>query len=101
MDARHVRALKAGKLIRVEGLTKRFGGIAAVDGVDLEIAAGEIFCLLGPSGCGKTTLLRCLGGFEAPDAGRIAIEGADVTRAPPWERPVNTVFQSYALFPHL
>ncbi len=88
-------------MIRVEGLAKRFGGIPAVDGVDLEISAGEIFCLLGPSGCGKTTLLRCIGGFETPDEGRILIDGTDATQAPPWERPVNTVFQSYALFPHM
>ncbi len=88
-------------MIRVEGLSKRFGGIAAVDGVDLDIAAGEIFCLLGPSGCGKTTLLRCIGGFETPDEGRILLDGSDVTRAPPWSRPVNTVFQNYALFPHM
>jgi len=88
-------------LIRVEGLTKRFGGIPAVDGVDLEIGQGEIFCLLGPSGCGKTTLLRCIGGFEAPDAGRVLLDGHDVTGHAPWLRPVNTVFQSYALFPHL
>ncbi len=88
-------------MIRVEGLVKRFGGIAAVDGVDLEISAGEIFCLLGPSGCGKTTLLRCIGGFETPDEGRILLDGSDVTRVPPWSRPVNTVFQNYALFPHL
>jgi len=88
-------------LIRVERLAKRFGGIAAVDGVDLDIAAGEIFCLLGPSGCGKTTLLRCIGGFETPDEGRILLDGSDVTQAPPWSRPVNTVFQNYALFPHM
>ncbi len=88
-------------MIRVEGLAKRFGGIAAVDGVDLDIAPGEIFCLLGPSGCGKTTLLRCIGGFEIPDAGRILLDGSDVTRVPPWSRPVNTVFQNYALFPHM
>ena len=88
-------------MIRLTGVAKSFGGPAAVDGVDLEIGEGEIFCLLGPSGCGKTTLLRLIGGFEAPDAGRIELDGQDVTDAPPWARPVNTVFQSYALFPHL
>jgi ABC-type Fe3+/spermidine/putrescine transport system ATPase subunit len=88
-------------LIRVERLTKRFGGVLAVDGVDLEIGQGEIFCLLGPSGCGKTTLLRCIGGFEVPDEGRILLDGQDITGLAPWLRPVNTVFQSYALFPHL
>jgi putrescine transport system ATP-binding protein len=88
-------------MIRLSGVAKSFGGPAAVDGVDLEIGEGEIFCLLGPSGCGKTTLLRLIGGFEAPDAGTIELDGRDVTQAPPWARPVNTVFQSYALFPHL
>jgi len=88
-------------MIRLTGVAKSFGGPAAVDGVDLEIGEGEIFCLLGPSGCGKTTLLRLIGGFEAPDAGTIELDGQDVTQAPPWARPVNTVFQSYALFPHL
>jgi len=88
-------------MIRLTGVAKSFGGPAAVDGVDLEIGEGEIFCLLGPSGCGKTTLLRLIGGFEAPDAGTIELDGKDVTQAPPWARPVNTVFQSYALFPHL
>ncbi len=88
-------------MIRIEGLGKEFGGVAAVDSVNLDISAGEIFCLLGPSGCGKTTLLRCIGGFEVPDSGRILLDGADVTDAPPWDRPVNTVFQNYALFPHL
>ncbi len=88
-------------MIRLSGVAKSFGGPAAVDGVDLEIGEGEIFCLLGPSGCGKTTLLRLIGGFEAPDAGTIELDGKDVTQAPPWARPVNTVFQSYALFPHL
>lgn len=88
-------------MIRIERLAKRFGGVLAVDGVDLEIAQGEIFCLLGPSGCGKTTLLRCIGGFEVPDEGRILLDGQDVTGLAPWLRPVNTVFQSYALFPHL
>ncbi len=88
-------------MIRLSGVAKSYGGAVAVDGVDLEIGEGEIFCLLGPSGCGKTTLLRLVGGFEAPDAGTIELDGKDVTRAPPWARPVNTVFQSYALFPHL
>ena len=101
MGARDVGPLGSRPLIRIEGLGKKFGGIAAVDGVNLDISAGEIFCLLGPSGCGKTTLLRCIGGFEVPDSGRILLDGADVTDAPPWERPVNTVFQNYALFPHL
>jgi ABC-type Fe3+/spermidine/putrescine transport system ATPase subunit len=97
LEPRDRRAL----MIRLSGVAKSFGPVAAVDGVDLEIATGEIFCLLGPSGCGKTTLLRMIGGFEAPDTGRIELDGQDVTQAPPWARPVNTVFQSYALFPHL
>ena len=88
-------------MIRLSGVAKSYGPVVAVDGIDLEIAAGEIFCLLGPSGCGKTTLLRTIGGFEAPDRGSIELDGVDVTAAPPWSRPVNTVFQSYALFPHL
>ncbi len=87
--------------IVLEGVRKAFGPIAAVDGVDLTIESGAFFSLLGPSGCGKTTLLRLIAGFERPDAGRILIGGVDVANAPPWERPVNTVFQSYALFPHL
>src|SRR5690606_33958585 len=88
-------------LIRLEGVSKSFGTAAAVAGVDLEIGAGEFFALLGPSGCGKTTLLRLIAGFEAPDFGRIVIDGTDVASVPPWRRPVNTVFQSYALFPHM
>src|SRR5262245_52859740 len=87
--------------ILLEGVRKAFGPVAAVDGVDLEIASGEFFSLLGPSGCGKTTLLRLVAGFERPDAGRILVDGEDVVDRPPWCRPVNTVFQSYALFPHL
>jgi len=85
----------------VERLTRRFGDVVAVDDVSLEIGSGEFFSLLGPSGCGKTTTLRMIAGFERPDAGRIVIGGADVTQTPPHLRPVNTVFQSYALFPHL
>jgi spermidine/putrescine transport system ATP-binding protein len=85
----------------LDRLTKRFEGVTAVDGVSIEIGSGEFFSLLGPSGCGKTTSLRMIAGFERPDAGRILIGEADVTETPPHRRPVNTVFQSYALFPHL
>ncbi len=88
-------------LLRFENVTKRFGSFTAVDAVTIEIEKGEVFSLLGPSGCGKTTLLRMCAGFETPDAGRILLEGRDITGLPPDERPVNTVFQSYALFPHL
>src|SRR5688572_18720034 len=87
--------------IRLVGLEKRFGDVRAVDGVDPEIRAGEFFSLLGPSGCGKTTTLRMIGGFELPTRGRIELRGVDVTHAPPDKRPVNMVFQNYALFPHL
>ncbi|MGH2547470.1 MAG: ABC transporter ATP-binding protein, partial [Actinomycetota bacterium] len=80
---------------------KRFGDVAAVDGISLDIPAGEFFSLLGPSGCGKTTTLRMIAGFERPDAGRILLDGRDMAQTPPHRRPVNTVFQSYALFPHL
>jgi len=85
----------------LERVTKRFDGVTAVDDVSLEIGSGEFFSLLGPSGCGKTTSLRMIAGFERPDAGRVLIGGDDVTEVPPHRRPVNTVFQSYALFPHL
>ena len=87
--------------VRLEGLIKRFGPIVAVDGVDLEIGRGEFFSILGPSGSGKTTCLRMIAGFEAPSEGRIFLDGADVTALPPYERDVNTVFQDYALFPHM
>jgi spermidine/putrescine transport system ATP-binding protein len=87
--------------VGVDGVTKRFDDVAAVDEVSVEIGSGEFFSLLGPSGCGKTTTLRVIAGFERPDAGRILIGDADVTQMPPHLRPVNTVFQSYALFPHL
>jgi len=87
--------------VRLVGLHKLFGEVTAVDGLDLEIRAGEFFSLLGPSGCGKTTTLRMIGGFELPTAGRIELGGVDITREPPEKRPVNMVFQSYALFPHL
>ena len=87
--------------IRLERLTKRFGEVVAVDDVSLTIDSGEFFSLLGPSGCGKTTTLRMIGGFDLPTSGRIDLRGHDVTRDPPDKRPVNMVFQSYALFPHL
>ena len=87
--------------IVIENLTKEFDGAPVVKGVDLEIYKGEFFCLLGPSGCGKSTLLRMLAGFETPTEGRIFIDGTDMTRVPPYERPVNMMFQSYALFPHM
>ncbi len=88
-------------IVRIEGLTRRFGPIVAVDRVDLEIARGELFALLGGSGCGKTTLLRMLAGFETPDEGRLFIDGQDMIDVPPYRRPVNMMFQSYALFPHM
>jgi spermidine/putrescine transport system ATP-binding protein len=88
-------------VVELVGLIKRFGDVAAVDNVDLRIEDGEFFSLLGPSGCGKTTTLRLVAGFERPDAGAILIDGVDMATTPPHKRPVNTVFQSYALFPHL
>jgi putrescine transport system ATP-binding protein len=90
-----------GPLLRIEGVVKTFGGFRAVDGVSLDIRAGEFFALLGPSGCGKTTLLRMLAGFETPDDGRILLAGKDIAHVLPHERPINMMFQSYALFPHL
>ena len=90
----------AGGQIELVSLTKRFTEVA-VDGIDLTVARGEFFSLLGPSGCGKTTTLRLIAGFEQPTAGRILLDGTDVTGIPPHRRNVNTVFQSYALFPFL
>lgn len=87
--------------LRFENVTKRFGSFSAVDRVTLEIGHGQAFSLLGPSGCGKTTLLRMAAGFEKPDEGRVLLDGRDITDLPPEQRPVNTVFQNYALFPHL
>jgi putrescine transport system ATP-binding protein len=88
-------------LVRFEQVSKRFGDVAAVDALTLDIRQGEFFALLGPSGCGKTTLLRLLAGFEAPNEGRILLDGEDIGGVPPHHRPVNMMFQSYALFPHL
>ena len=87
--------------IRIRGLSKKFGDFLAVDNVDLDIERGELFSILGGSGCGKTTLLRMLAGFELPTAGTIEIDGIDVTNQPPYERHVNMMFQSYAVFPHM
>ncbi|MEZ5458463.1 MAG: polyamine ABC transporter ATP-binding protein [Steroidobacteraceae bacterium] len=92
---------RAREYVRIESVTKRFGDFVAVDNVSLTIYKGEIFCLLGGSGCGKTTLLRMLAGFESPTSGRILIDGQDMADTPPYERPVNMMFQSYALFPHM
>jgi spermidine/putrescine transport system ATP-binding protein len=91
----------AGADLELRGLTKRFGGFTAVDDLDLEVASGRFFALLGPSGCGKTTTLRMVAGLEEPTAGTITIGGDDIGRLKPYKRPVNTVFQNYALFPHL
>ena len=87
--------------VELLGVTRQFGDVVAVDALDLEVHDGEFLSLLGPSGCGKTTTLRLIAGFERPDAGEVRIAGKDVARLPPYRRPVNTVFQSYALFPHL
>src|SRR5689334_24197140 len=87
--------------IQLEGLTKAFGEHVAVAGIDLDMPPGEFFTMLGPSGCGKTTTLRMIAGFEQPTSGKILLDGTDVARVPPHRRSVNTVFQNYALFPHL
>ncbi|HEY8381062.1 MAG TPA: ABC transporter ATP-binding protein [Microvirga sp.] len=91
----------ATPLIRFEGVSKRYGDALAVDDLSLDIYGAEFFCLLGPSGCGKTTLMRMLAGFEQPTAGRITLAGQDLAGVPPYRRPVNMMFQSYALFPHM
>ncbi len=91
----------ATPFISIRNITKRFGNFTAVDDISLDIYKGELFGLLGGSGCGKTTLLRMLAGFESPTSGSIIIDGADMTQVPPYERPVNMMFQSYALFPHM
>src|SRR6478609_5701905 len=98
-SARGVTA--GGASLSISGVSKSFGGVRAVDDVSLNIAPGEFFALLGPSGCGKTTLLRMLAGFETPDSGSIRLGDADIGEVPPHKRPVNMMFQNYALFPHL
>jgi putative spermidine/putrescine transport system ATP-binding protein len=87
--------------VRLSGIRRAYGDVVAVAGIDLDIAAGEFFTMLGPSGSGKTTTLRVIAGFEQPDAGRVELQGVDVTRVAPFQRAVNTVFQDYALFPHM
>ena len=89
------------EIIRIQGVTKRFGSVVAVDDVSLSILENEFFALLGPSGCGKTTILRMLAGFETPDSGTIVLDGTDLVGVPPFHRPLNLMFQSYALFPHM
>lgn len=92
---------ESGAFIEINDVSKRFGDFVAVDSISLSIGKGELFSILGGSGCGKTTLLRMMAGFEAPTTGRIVIDGVDVTDIPPYQRPVNMMFQSYAIFPHM
>src|SRR5215468_12331236 len=91
----------AGALVRFDGVSKQFSAVVAVERLSLDIFPGEFFALLGPSGCGKTTLLRLLAGLDTPDEGRILLAGEDIARVPPYRRPINMMFQNYALFPHL
>src|SRR5258705_8171981 len=93
--------MPTGTAVSLRGVTKQFGDVTAVAGVDLDIAEGEFFSMLGPSGSGKTTMLRMIAGFELPTEGTVVLNGRDVTRLPPFDRDVNTVFQDYALFPHM
>ena len=92
---------KFDKIIEVKNVTKVFDGETVIDDMNLSVRRGQFVTLLGPSGCGKTTLLRMIAGFTVPDSGNIYVENADVTYVPPYKRPINTVFQKYALFPHL
>ena len=87
--------------LRLQNIHKTFSGVEALGNIELDIQAGEFFTLLGPSGCGKTTLLRIIAGFEVPDRGQVLLHGQDISQKSAMQRPVNTVFQSYALFPHL
>src|SRR5438445_11355947 len=99
--ARTTSSERSAPALRLQGIRKNYGPVIAVDGVDLDVEQGEFFTLLGPSGSGKTSLLRLIAGFERADAGRIELAGRDVTSLPPYARPTNTVFQDYALFPHM
>ena len=101
VDPRSSSSAAPAPAVRLVGIRKNFGNVVAADGIDLEIAEGEFFTMLGPSGSGKTTLLRMIAGFERPDQGTVELAGTDVTRQPPYLRNVNTVFQDYALFPHM
>ncbi len=101
LDTRNARSPDARVAVRLSNITKRFGDFTAVDDLNLDIYEGEFFSLLGPSGCGKTTTLRMIAGFEDPTEGEISVAGEQVQGVPPYRRPVNTVFQSYAIFPHL
>src|SRR5438874_6948251 len=100
-EKRSLDATSRAAAVRLAGVRKAYGDVVAVDGVDLQVEPGEFFTLLGPSGSGKTTTLRLIAGFERPDAGRIELHGRNVTGVAPYERDVNTVFQDYALFPHM
>jgi putative spermidine/putrescine transport system ATP-binding protein len=100
-NAPDTEPLAAAPAVRLAGVRRVYGDVVAVAGIDLDIAAGEFFTMLGPSGSGKTTTLRVIAGFERPDAGRVELQGVDVTRVAPSQRAVNTVFQDYALFPHM
>ena len=100
-DAEPSAAVVGAVLLRIEAVTKKFDAQRAVDRLSLDIRSGEFFALLGPSGCGKTTLLRMLAGFETPDEGRILLDGTDIAQVLPHQRPINMMFQNYALFPHL
>ena len=101
MSTANVPETKERVAVRLQGVVKRFADVTAVDGVDLDVLEGEFFSMLGPSGSGKTTCLRMIAGFEAPTEGKILLEGQDVSRLAPYQRNVNTVFQDYALFPHM
>ncbi|MGN6678648.1 MAG: ATP-binding cassette domain-containing protein, partial [Streptosporangiaceae bacterium] len=95
------RAGSGHAAVRVRALRKSYGPVVALDGVDLDIGRGQFFTLLGPSGSGKTTLLRLIAGFEKPDGGTIELGGMEISKVPPYARDINTVFQDYALFPHM